>query len=250
MIKLSYGGYLANQMMQYAVARILSNKTKYFLDGVPPIEGKFIDLNPPENNDIRYSNNEMMIGNDVWSIDYDSISKHKGLIHFYGYFQRYSNIKYHKEYVKNLYSFEKDKNLYDDNLIAVHIRLGEYCRHNNQLPKEYYVDCIRKSKKKAIIYTDQPTHPYVQEIESLVDCDISSSDKTWVEKKSPTQWDDFVKMASHKHIIISQSTYSWWAAWLSDATTIYYPLSYKNYWSHNGNDIDFTVDDEDRYIYV
>jgi len=250
MIKLSYSGYFGNQMMQYAAARILSKTTKYFLDAHYPTEGKFVDLNPLEDNNIRYESNELLLSDNVWSIDYDEVSKHRGCIHLCGYFQRYSNIKQYKKYVKNMYFFEKNKNLYNEDLIGVHIRLGEYYNYNNHLPKEYYINCITDSKKMAVIYTDQPTHPYIQDIKRSVDCQIFSTDINWIESKSPTQWRDFVNISSHKHIIISQSSYSWWAAWLSNASTIYYPLSYKNYWSNNGNDIDLVVDDEDRYIYV
>ena len=244
MIHLDYRGQsdicsgFGNHMFQYAVSRILSKKTKYFLNAIKP--GKFIELNDPEDNSTVYHDNVLVY--DKWDVDYDQLAQHKGVLYMHGFFQSYQNIKNDKEYVKKMYSFEKNKSLYDDNLIAVHIRLGEYYRDNNNLPIEYYVDVIKDSKKVPVIYTDEPNHSFITEIKDIFDCKVVSN----------SEWDDFVDIGSYKNIIISQSSYSWWAAWLSDATTIYYPLTSKRYWQHrkDGNDIDLIVDDETRYIYV
>lgn len=227
-----------NHMFQYAVSRILSKKTKYFLNAAKP--GKFIELNEPEDNNIVYHDNVLVY--DKWDVDYEQLAQHKGVLYMHGFFQSYQNIKNDKEYVKKMYSFEKNKSLYDDNLIAVHIRLGEYYRDDNHLPIEYYVDVVKDSGKLPIIYTDEPNHNYIEEIKSILNSKVVSN----------SEWQDFVDIASYKHIAISQSSYSWWSSWLSDATTIYYPRTPKRYWQHrkDGNDIDVIVDDEDRYIYV
>jgi hypothetical protein len=70
--------------------------------------------------------------------------------------------------------------------------------------------------------------------------------------RSNSEWQDFVEIASYKTIAISQSSYSWWASWLSDAKTIYYPYTPKNYWQHrnDGDDINLVVTDENRFILV
>jgi hypothetical protein len=227
-----------NHMFQYAVSRILSKQTKYFLNAVKP--GKFLELNTLENNDIVYQDNPLIY--DKSEVDYDELSKHRGLLYMYGFFQSYQNIKNDKEYVRRIYFFEKDKTLYDDNLISVHIRLGEYYRDDNHLPIEYYIDVIKDSKKIPVIYTNEPNNPLIDEIQKLFNCEVISN----------SEWEDFVSIASYKNIIISQSSYSWWAAWLSDASTIYYPRTSKRYWQHrnDGNDINLIVDDESRYIFV
>ena len=245
MINLQYRGQsdinsgFGNHLFQYACCRILSKKTKYFLNAKKP--GNFYESNLGENNNIIIQDNPI-ICSDIWQMDYDKLSKHKGMICIRGYYQVYENIKNYKEYVKKIYSFEKNGSLYDDDLIAVHIRLGEYYRDNNNLPVEYYIDVIKDSKKVPVIYTDEPNHSFISEIKDVFNCKVVSN----------SEWQDFVDIASYKHIAISQSSYSWWAAWLSDATRIYYPRTSKKYWQHrkDGNDIDVIVDDEDRYIYV
>ena len=67
---------------------------------------------------------------------------------------------------------------------------------------------------------------------------------------------DFRSLKSFKKIIISQSTFSWWAAFLSDADEVFFPLPEKgtarliNEWSDGRPDIDLVVSDEERYKYI
>ncbi|SVC77996.1 uncharacterized protein METZ01_LOCUS330850, partial [marine metagenome] len=55
---------------------------------------------------------------------------------------------------------------------------------------------------------------------------------------------DFAFLASAKRLCIANSTFGWWAAWLSNAERIYYPdignENFNNLW----------VYDEDRYIRI
>jgi hypothetical protein len=59
--------------------------------------------------------------------------------------------------------------------------------------------------------------------------------------------EDFKFIKSCKKIIMSNSTFCWWAAWLSDATEIYYPRTKTGYWSSERPDINLIIDDEPRY---
>lgn len=58
---------------------------------------------------------------------------------------------------------------------------------------------------------------------------------------------NFIKAANR--LAISASSFSWWAAWLSDATEIYVPLvGYFD--SRVRPDIDLIVDDEERFKHI
>jgi len=230
----------ANKLGQYAVAKIISNKTNYFLKADKP--GNFFNLNE-ENNSLIVTDNVLVIsGGPGLMLDYSEISKHNGGILLHGFFQNYENFRMHKDYIKKIYSFNKIPELYNDDLIAVHIRLGEYMRDNNNLPIEYYIDVIKESKKIPVIYTDEPNSEYINEISGLLNCQVRCN----------SEWQDFVEISSYKTISISQSSYSWWSSWLSNAERIYYPYTPKNYWQHknDGEDINFVVTDENRFILV
>lgn len=241
MIEIKYAGRFANQMFQYAIARIISKQKNELIVNLNPQSPEFENFNlNHENYDLVKDYNPILVGG--FLVDYDLVFRHDGKIILYGSFQDYENILPYKDYIKNLYKFEKKKNLYNDEFIAVHIRLTDYCDNQNSLEDDYYLEVIKDSNKKPIIYTDEPSHHLISEIQKHFDCTIISN----------SCWSDFAELASYKHICISQSSYSWWAAWLSDAETIYYPLSSKKYWQHrgDGDDINLIVTDESRYIYV
>lgn len=72
---------------------------------------------------------------------------------------------------------------------------------------------------------------------------------------SPIHTLNFVRLFNK--IVISQSTYSWWAAYLSDADEIYFPITKDGPWSYGPNQRDKwkryghdLMVDEDRYKYV
>lgn len=245
MIQIQYTGRFGNQLFQYAIGRIISKEKNYFLETnnsylVQDQELNKFQKNHNQENLSKTEKNPILVGG--FKLDYDMIFNHDGKIILYGSFQDYRNLLPYKEFVKSLYRFDKKQNLYSDDLIGIHIRLTDYFESNNSLDIQYYLDIIKDSKKHPVIYTDDPNHQYIGEIKKHFNCDIISGDT----------WSDFVDLSSYKHICISQSSYSWWAAWLSDAEVIYYPISSKNYWQHrdDDNDANLIVTDENRYILV
>lgn len=246
MISIQYRGQsdvcsgFANRLGQYAVGKIISKKTNYFLWASKP--GNFDDTYD-QNNSVVVTDNDLVIsGEPGILLDYEEISRHNGRICLHGFFQNYENFRPYKDDIRKIYSFKKNPKFYNDDLIAVHIRLGEYRRDNNNLPIDYYLNVIKDSKKIPVIYTDEPKSEYINEISKYLKCEVVCN----------SEWQDFVDISSYKTIAISQSSYSWWASWLSEAETVYYPYTPKNYWQHrnDGRDINLVVTDENRFILV
>ena len=112
-----------------------------------------------------------------------------------------------------------------DDLI-MHIRLGDYhyaggCAVTD---KNLYMEAIkRESPSRCIILTDSPNDPYLNDFRNI-GCEI----------RSGSTLGDFVYMKYAKKICVSKSTYSWTAAYISDADRIYLPIS-DNKWPYYVN---------------
>jgi hypothetical protein len=135
----------------------------------------------------------------------------------------------------------------DKDDIVVHVRF-----HVGQAPVkfEYYKKALSMTQfKQLYICTDEPFHPYLQQFAPYNP--IIKSTQSFMSYFPTTSWDDVTKMnigdftfmASFKKIIISYSTYAWWAAYLSNATEIYAP------WSKTGN-THYGKVNEPRYTYI
>lgn len=166
-----------------------------------------------------------------------------------GYFQKYEQIKPYADIIRKdwlkidpamLHDIDKDD-------IVVHVRF-----HVGKAPVkfEYYEKALSLAKYKQLyICTDEPFHPYLKQFDPYNP--IITSTQSFESYFYSTSWDevtrmnigDFAFMASFNKIIISYSTYSWWAAFLSNATEIYAPYS-KTGNTHYGKV------NEDRYTYI
>jgi hypothetical protein len=116
--------------------------------------------------------------------------------------------------------------VFDDNLCVINFRGGEYNSIPNvMLRPKYWTDCIKEMSKnnkemRFFIVTDDPqsARNYIGRGIDIIHKDIGF---------------DFFVVNSAKNLIIANSTFSWWAAWLSEADTILAP----KYWArHNVSD--------------
>jgi hypothetical protein len=151
-----------------------------------------------------------------------------------GFFQDYKIYTEHKEKIRQWFRFKKLSSQPEDKLI-IHVRLGDYLttpdHHHMIVPINFYHRLIEIDKPSTVCFvTDSPNHPCLKQFNA----EIVSTDTLH----------DFAFLASANRLCISNSTFSWWAAWLSDAERIYYPdigdAHFNKLW----------VYDEDRYIRI
>jgi len=118
----------------------------------------------------------------------------------------------------------------DNDEIVLHLRLGDYfSSHRNRNRFGYPVEAIFKlvaqlDYKRCLIVTDTPRH---QAVERLVreHCGLlvaSNRDH------------DYRTLFHARRLIMSPSTFSWWAAWSGHATEIYFPRE-MGYWQSKYN---------------
>ena len=151
-------------------------------------------------------------------------SKSKNKI-FEGYFessQYFETIKkqIRKEFTPKELPLEKNKMLYkkmeDSNSVCVTIRRGDFLSSENK--KDFYI-CTPEYFKKGIEiikkYVKNPKFFIFSDDIDWVKQNMDFPDNTEYETGNDPVWEKLRLMYSCKHFIISNSTFSWWAQYLS-----------------------------------
>lgn len=218
MIIVNNRGRLGNSLFQYAFARIIHEKTGQRLvpqwknNKIPEI--KVIEGTIKKNYSLIKDYDEYE-GN---IINIDEITQHNCGFILDGFFQHKSYYESRRNMIKS-WLFDVKKTELDT--VAIHLRFDDYTQINWHLPESYYDECLKlSSSKKLLIFTDDPNHNYVKKMISLGG-----------ELSNLSDVDDLKKMASCNEIIMSRSSYSWWAAFLSNADKIYFPRPKEGWWS-------------------
>lgn len=128
-----------------------------------------------------------------------------------GYFQSYKYFEHCEDLIRHYFTFKRCDVI---NAISIHVRRGDYLDLQQVYPIygiEYY--------KKAVEYFGR-NETYI----------VFSDDIDWCKKiftqdnfpgmlfifdMSTDEIDSFIKMSCCKHNIITNSSFSWWAAWLN-----------------------------------
>jgi hypothetical protein len=135
--------------------------------------------------------------------------------------------------------------------VVVCLRLGDFLKplvkinppHRLLLYDYFRIALDRMSFDRLFITSDEPFHPFVNEFWEY--------DPILVECADPSETMAFVKQ--FERILMSQSTFHWWAAFLSEAREIYFPIPKTGPWSIRPVFADKNIDlrvDEARYRYV
>ena len=234
MIEVRYQAQLGNQLFQYCFGRILAEGLGYRLNAGPvepfagtaaPVEGAAFETpvwDCPE---------EARLG-EVFA------DRAPRRIVVSGYMQNYRYYRGHREKIREWLALGPSKEQPEPGALVVHIRLGDYWKLGWVLSLKYYHSVIEQEKfSRLYIVTDEPNSPFLKSFARY---------KPVLVTGSPIGSLRFIRAA--RRIVLSQSTYGWWGAYLSDADRIYFPVPKTSLWSTRSR-VDLRVD-EPRYIYV
>lgn len=218
MIKVNSSGRTGNKLCFFYFAKYISDIT----------DMKFI---PEKINGFKHTyyshgaivkNSNWLKTSDLWNMAsvneynfFEHIKNHNGGIIVDHMLTKYNtikdiNIKKYLE-IENEESFEKPKN--ED--LVFHIRLGDYKKINWTTDKNLFLNILDIEKTdNVIIITDSPNDSYLNEFKQK-GCVVRSKDLL----------SDYVFLKNAKKMAISKSTFSWLAAYTSNADKIYFPLS-------------------------
>lgn len=107
-----------------------------------------------------------------------------------------------------------------ENSIAIHVRRGDYVRIGCNLNMDFYKDALAMIVKmgiyKPVLYIFSDDREFCKEYFSRYE---SEFDIIYPEYEGVDDiTDDLYLMSKCKHMIMANSSYSWWAAWLNQNT--------------------------------
>lgn len=163
------------------------------------------------------------------------LSNHRNF-YLNGYFQ---DKKFFDSYLRNLDNivklrtqtkiFDQTRNeLLSDFKVALHLRLGDYLQLDNFhiLSQKYIRECISQIKSelpisKVLVFTDTPdmASEFLPAIDGVSFCILPKSSLTSAETLS--------LLSKFRYLVLSNSSFSWWAGALSRSSgnTVYAPYS-------------------------
>jgi hypothetical protein len=248
-------GGLGNQMFQYAAAKALAKKleTKFALDlsflkkdpkgaytkrdfeldafkmQIPimpeSFENYFIHWNYKRFFNIRYLMSGYKLYKEkafVFDKDFFELGKKIYLIGIFQnekYFTHIRNellidFQFRDELLSGIKHLEKE--VIENNSVAVHVRRGDYIKNPNALnyhgicSMDYYTNAMNYMKSKI----NSPVfYIFSDDIEY---CKKSFKDKNVVFMENQNAYQDMHLMKTCRHHIIANSSFSWWGAWLSE----------------------------------
>ena len=255
MIRVNYSGGLGNTLLQYCMGRILAEKTGATLiaNHISGFEGTK-DLVNEEN--AHNNDGYIQLTNQIVNIDEIASLKNVDIVLGpMGFFQRYEYYKPYKKQIRQWLRTEyQDVGQTKDDAI-IHLRLGDcilgdLAKHPYVMPPEYYHKALESIDFEQLYICSDPetlNHEMFQRyMETLKEYKPKLVGGDAIE--------DFNTIKSFNKIIMSQSTFSWFAALLSEASDVLVPVPegghHGHEWSIESPGVALFVDDENRYTYV
>lgn len=218
---------MGNQMFQYAFGKILEkernipvyftcNKSEFKLDGFDGI--RFIDSSSRllmfvERYICKFNIRYQEFHSCFKEVDLNSISNFS---YVSGYFQSSKLLEKNRDFVKSLFNISSI-NFFQSNDCVTHIRRGDYLttifaeiNSNAVVPEDWFVNQLNYIKKEYApenfkVVGDDGN--YLKDFCNKLELDASAL------IQSPME--DFLKLMTAKYLIISNSSFAWWAAFLN-----------------------------------
>lgn len=239
--KFSYKPLIGNNMFQYCLGRIIAEHLQFALDA-EPIPGF-----PNTEERIRgaaYCSPIQTLTGHVVDIEGILADRSPRLIQLEGWFQRHEYYRPHREKIREWLTFNPEllKRGGKRPDVVVHVRRGDYVALGWALPYSYYEEALTRllpGGGNVLIATDDRKDPFFRNF------------VRWrPEFSNGSPLEDMCIMANAQCLIMSQSTYSWWPAFLGDLQAVVCPVPSFGVWSPMGEATDANLIERDRFICI
>ena len=243
MVEVKYIGGLGNRLFQYCLGRIIAESLGYRLSA-SPIAGFPGTRRVVAGKDFSDAPVHHLTGQ---KIDLPGVLREATprRIVLHGYFQRYEYFQPFKDSIRKNWLVPEFRPASPRSAgeIALNIRRGDYIQMGWATPFKFFRDVLDAVPHERIcIVTDEPDDPFFKRFRPYAPLLFHKG-----------ALEDFAMLLSFKRIVITQSTFSWWAAFLSEAEEVVVPVSSDGLWSGHTKrfDVDMRIDldvfDEPRF---
>ena len=225
MIEVRYRDRLGNNLFQYCLGRILAEDFGYALRA-EPIPG-FPNTHEKVEG-IRFDSPEQTLTGQ--RIDFEGILTNRPprRIVLDGWFQRYEYYLPHRAKIREWLAFDPAVRLMEPSPdIVIHVRRTDYVPRGWALPFSFYRNALEELRERGgevWIVTDDERDPFFQNF------------APWRPKyRSGTPLEQMAFMSSARNLVLSQSTFSWWPAFLGNAEVVVCPIPSVGCWSERAD---------------
>lgn len=222
-VKFDPWGRMGNRMFQYALGSIISTHK-----GVPLYSSGLPNFNIPNTESFATRPENPICTRNYGhnKINYNELISTERDIVIDSFVQRVEYYKEHKELLCNIFNIKKDITL-NENKLVLHIRETDYVQLGLFYGYDYYRQLIYDTGfKDVIIVTDNSNCETVQK---LIQDGCTLNTAGYVDKFEHTcdqrAMLDFNTLLYSENIAISQSSFSWWAAFLGKHKNIFFAKS-------------------------
>jgi len=217
-------GRMGNRMFQYIFGYILAKRRgcNFFHEALPNfgIESNYTTPTGNTTNTKSYGNND---------VDMNYLLSTNNTIIVDSYVQRAEYYLPFRDEIRRHLRCDKIETVNQDKLI-LHIRETDYTQINTFLGYEVYKKVIEAAGiSDVVIVTDNSNCDTVQKL--LSDGCILNTEgyvATFTHTSDGRAMEDFRTLLCSENIAISQSSFSWWAAFLGNQKNIYFPFTQDN----------------------
>lgn len=197
----------------------------------------FKNLNLYDNN----SNIEWMNVLENNNSEYDEIVYQENYnIMFNGYFQSYNNFIDNLHEINDILKIREQQDeikkkyflFFNKPTIGIHFRLGDYKKLQDVHPllnDEYYINALNtiNLKHHILVFCEKEDYDIIEiRMKNIISKVYTSNSFEII--KIDNEIDEFLMLSLCNNIVIANSTYSWWAAVLSNHKNVYIPNKWFN----------------------
>lgn len=237
MIEVQYKGQLGNNLFQYCLGRMLAEDLGYALqaDPIPGFPNTFALVDGE-----RFESPTVTLGGQQAELDQLLLVRPRSRIVLNGWFQRYQYFRPHRDRIRRWLAFDAaahGPSTRPDTVL--HVRRNDYVGIGWALPFSFYESALARLPHvdQIWIVTDDPADPFFRRF-----------DRWRPRFSSGTALEDLRFLSAARRLVMSQSTFSWWATFLGDPDQVICPEPTFGAWSPTEESADLI--ERDRFTCV